>query len=35
MKTNAEDGVAKMKRQFESRKAKRIGKMEAEGISHF
>uniref|UniRef100_V5EY94 C2 domain-containing protein n=2 Tax=Kalmanozyma brasiliensis (strain GHG001) TaxID=1365824 RepID=V5EY94_KALBG len=35
MKTNAEDSMAKMKRQFESKKSKRIGKMEAEGISHF
>ncbi|CDU22105.1 uncharacterized protein SPSC_00735 [Sporisorium scitamineum] len=35
MKTNAEDGVAKMKRQFHSKQSKRIGKMEAEGISHF
>ncbi len=35
MKTNAEDGVAKMREAVESRKAKRIGKMEAEGISHF
>ncbi|CBQ69749.1 conserved hypothetical protein [Sporisorium reilianum SRZ2] len=35
MKTNAEDGVAKMKRQFGNKQSKRIGKMEAEGISHF
>ncbi|TKY90381.1 hypothetical protein EX895_000379 [Sporisorium graminicola] len=35
MKTNAEDGMAKMKRQFGSKHSKRIGKMEAEGISHF
>lgn len=35
MKTNAEDSVAKMKRQFGNKQSKRIGKMEAEGISHF
>ncbi len=34
MKTNAEDGMAKMKRQF-GKQSKRMGKMEAEGISHF
>lgn len=34
MKTNAEDGMAKVKRQF-GRQSKRLGKMEAEGISHF
>ncbi|PWY97343.1 hypothetical protein BCV70DRAFT_202924 [Testicularia cyperi] len=34
MKTNAEDGMAKMKRQF-GKQSKRIGKMESEGISHF
>jgi len=34
MKTNAEDGVAKVKRQF-GKQSKRGGKMEAEGISHF
>lgn len=34
MKTNAEDGVAKVKRQF-GKQSKRMGKMEAEGISHF
>lgn len=35
MKTNAEDSVAKVKRQFGNKQSKRIGKMEAEGISHF
>lgn len=35
MKTNAEDGVAKIKRQFGNKQSKRIGKMESEGISHF
>ncbi|SNX87617.1 uncharacterized protein MEPE_06327 [Melanopsichium pennsylvanicum] len=34
MKTNAEDGMAKVKRQF-GKQNKRMGKMEAEGISHF
>lgn len=34
MKTNAEDSVAKVKRQF-GKQSKRMGKMEAEGISHF
>ncbi|UTT90122.1 hypothetical protein NDA17_000644 [Ustilago hordei] len=34
IKTNAEDSVAKVKRQF-GKQSKRMGKMEAEGISHF
>lgn len=34
MKTNTEDGMAKVKRQF-GKQSKRMGKMEAEGISHF
>ena len=34
LKTNAEDGVGRVKRQFD-KQSKRIGKMESEGVSHF
>ncbi|KAN0063868.1 hypothetical protein ACQY0O_003474 [Thecaphora frezii] len=34
LKTNAEDGVGRVKRQF-GKQSKRIGKMESEGVSYF
>ncbi|PWN49063.1 hypothetical protein IE53DRAFT_165652 [Violaceomyces palustris] len=34
LKTNAEDGVGRMKKQFD-KQSKRLGKMESEGVSHF